>query len=159
LPETVSGGNALKFYATQRIDIRRETGATATKDDSGTLIAAPTKVKFVKNKLAPPFSTALITVERDVGINQVAELVDLASELDLSPLLSKGGSWYTFSGLTDKIQGRETAIEELNKPKHAPLRLALTEKVKSLYFPVIEPEEEVDNDTIDPPADLEGVPF
>lgn len=157
-PETVSGGNALKFFASQRIDIRRQMGdgSGVVKDSDGTVISTPTTVKFVKNKLAPPFSTAQVQVEQNVGINRVAELLDIASELGLTQPVRKAGGWYHFD--TDengegaeKIQGRENAIKAFSESRYALLRDILTDKIKSVYFPVLdyEPEEDTEEDSID----------
>ena len=91
-PETTSGGNALKFYASQRIEIRRQTGNAAVGHDiDGNVNSFPTTVKFVKNKLFPPFRTASIDIETGVGINRLAELIDLAVD---QKLIEKGGAWY-----------------------------------------------------------------
>ncbi|MEM9846821.1 MAG: recombinase RecA [Bacteroidota bacterium] len=102
-PETTTGGNALKFYASQRLDIRR-TGA-AIKDKEGNVVGNHVKVKIVKNKLAPPFRIAEFDIMYGEGISKTGEIVDLGVEHDI---VGKSGSWYSYGGA--KIaQGREGA--------------------------------------------------
>lgn len=150
-PEVTSGGQALKFFASQRIDIRRQMGdgSGVVKDGDGTIISTPTTVKFVKNKLAPPFSTAQVQVEQNVGINRVAELLDIVGELGLTQPVRKAGGWYHFDTNEagegkEKIQGRENAIVAFAEPRFALMRAELAQKIKSVYFPVLdfEPEED-----------------
>ena len=150
-PETTSGGQALKFFTSQRIDIRRQMsdGSGVVKDSDGTIVSTPTTVKFVKNKLAPPFSTAQVQVEQNVGINRVAELLDIVGELGFNQPVRKAGGWYHFDTNAtgegkEKVQGRENAIELFSEPRFAAMRTELTQKIKSVYFPVLdfEPEEE-----------------
>ena len=98
-PETTTGGNALKFYASVRLDIRK---GSAIKDGD-TVIGNETRVKIVKNKVAPPFRKAEFEISFGEGINHVAELVDLGTELGI---LKKSGSWYSYDDA--KIgQGRD----------------------------------------------------
>ncbi len=102
-PETTTGGNALKFYASIRLDIRRS--GSAIKDKEGNVTGSPVKVKVVKNKLAPPFRLALFEITFGEGISKVGEIVDIGAELDV---IKKSGSWYSYNG--SKIaQGREGA--------------------------------------------------
>jgi recombination protein RecA len=104
-PETTTGGNALKFYASLRMDIRR-IGALKEGD---AIIGGRTRVKVVKNKLAPPFKEAEFDILYGTGISREGELVDLGSERGI---LEKSGAWYSFNG--DRIgQGRESAKEFL----------------------------------------------
>jgi recombination protein RecA len=104
-PETTTGGNALKFYASLRMDIRR-IGALKEGD---VIIGGRTRVKVVKNKLAPPFKEAEFDILYGTGISREGELVDLGSERGI---LEKSGAWYSFNG--DRIgQGRESAKEFL----------------------------------------------
>ncbi|MGH7774842.1 MAG: recombinase RecA [Candidatus Binatia bacterium] len=106
-PETTTGGNALKFYASLRMDIRR-TGALKEGD---TIIGGRTRVKVVKNKLAPPFKEAEFDILYGTGISREGELVDLGSERGI---LEKSGAWYSFNG--ERIgQGRESAKEFLRE--------------------------------------------
>lgn len=102
-PETTTGGNALKFYASQRLDIRRS--GSALKDKEGNVIGNHVKVKVVKNKLAPPFRVAEFDIMYGEGISKAGELIDLGAEHDV---LEKSGSWYSYDG-TKIAQGRDAA--------------------------------------------------
>ena len=100
-PETTTGGNALKFYASVRIDIRR-IGAIKDKDD---VIGSQTRVKIVKNKVAPPFKTVDFDIMYGEGISKTGELIDLGVK---SGIVDKAGAWFSYNG--EKIgQGRENA--------------------------------------------------
>jgi len=102
-PETTTGGNALKFYASVRLDIRRS--GAAIKDKEGNVVANHVKVKVKKNKLAPPFREAEFDITYGKGISKVGEIVDLGVEHEI---IKKSGSWYAYSDA--KIaQGREAA--------------------------------------------------
>jgi recombination protein RecA len=110
-PETTPGGKALKFYASVRIDIRR-IGAIKTTD--GTVTGNRTRVKVVKNKLAPPYTEAEFDIMYNEGISAVGSLLDLAMDYDI---LQKRGSWISYKG-TQVAQGRDAAKEALkNDPK------------------------------------------
>ena len=100
-PETTTGGNALKFYASVRIDIRR-IGAIKDKDD---VIGSQTRVKIVKNKVAPPFKVVDFDIMYGEGISKTGELIDLGVK---SGIIEKAGAWFSYKG--EKIgQGRENA--------------------------------------------------
>jgi recombination protein RecA len=104
-PETTTGGNALKFYASQRLDIRR-VGAIKNGDN---VVGSRTRVKVVKNKVAPPFKEVEFDIMYGSGISREGDLVDLASE---HGIIEKSGSWFAFKG--ERIgQGRENAKDYL----------------------------------------------
>ena len=106
-PETTTGGNALKFYASLRMDIRR----IGALKDGDSVIGGRTRVKVVKNKLAPPFKEAEFDILYGTGISREGELVDLGSEMGI---MEKSGAWYSFNG--ERIgQGRESAKEFLKQ--------------------------------------------
>jgi recombination protein RecA len=106
-PETTTGGNALKFYASQRLDIRR----LASIKDGNEVIGNRTKVKVVKNKIAPPFKEAEFDIIYGHGISKEGDILDLAVTLDI---VEKSGAWYTFEG--ERIgQGRENAKKFLSE--------------------------------------------
>jgi recombination protein RecA len=98
-PETTTGGNALKFYASMRLEIRRATPIKEGQD----IIGNRTKVKVVKNKLAPPFKSVEFDLMYGEGISRTGDLLDMGAELEI---VDKSGSWYSFEG--ERIgQGRE----------------------------------------------------
>ena len=111
-PETTSGGNALKFYASCRLDIRR----IGTVKEGDEVVGNETRVKVVKNKVSPPFKQAEFQIIYNKGINRLGELLDRGSDLGI---LEKSGSWYSLEG--EKIgQGKAKAVEFLQEnPKIA----------------------------------------
>jgi len=97
-PETTTGGNALKYYASLRIDIRRKEVIKEGQDIVGNRV----RVKIVKNKVAPPFKEVEFDILYNEGISKIGDMIDLATEYGI---IVKSGSWYTFKG--ERIQGRE----------------------------------------------------
>ena len=116
-PETTAGGNALKFYASVRLDIRR----IGTIKEGDEAVGNETRVKVVKNKISPPFKQAEFQILYNKGINRMGELIDIGADLNI---IEKSGSWYSFLG--EKIgQGKSNAVEFLeSNPK-------ITSKVES----------------------------
>ena len=102
-PETTTGGNALKFYASVRLDIRRS--GPAIKDKESNVVGNHVKVKVVKNKMAPPFKIAEFDIMYGQGISKNGEIIDIGVDFDI---VEKSGSWYSYSG-TKIAQGREGA--------------------------------------------------
>src|SRR5690606_12314800 len=126
-PETTTGGNALKFYASIRLDIRKS--GTAIKDKDGNVVGNPVKVKVVKNKLAQPFRIATFDIMFGEGISKTGEIVDLGVETDV---LGKSGSWFSYEG-TKIAQGREAAKQFLED--NPELAKELENKIKEKYQP------------------------
>ncbi|PJA30268.1 MAG: recombinase RecA [candidate division Zixibacteria bacterium CG_4_9_14_3_um_filter_46_8] len=104
-PETTTGGNALKFYATVRLDIRK----IASLKEAGEVIGTRTRVRVVKNKLAPPFKEAEFDIIYGQGINRLGEIVDIGAEIGL---LERSGTWYSY-GEQRLGQGRANAMKYL----------------------------------------------
>jgi recombination protein RecA len=119
-PETTTGGNALKFYASVRLDIRR-TGSIKKAEE---VIGSETKVKVVKNKVSPPFKTAEFDILYGEGISREGEIVDMGVS---ARVLDKSGAWYAYNG--EKIgQGKDNAREFLRE--NPELALEIENKVR-----------------------------
>lgn len=124
-PETTTGGNALKFYSSVRLDIRR-TGALKKGEE---IYGNETRVKVVKNKLAPPFKKADFDIIYGEGICKYGELIDLAVE---NSLMQKAGAWYSYNG--ERIgQGRDNVRQYLKE--HTEISATLEEAIRKLYLP------------------------
>lgn len=129
-PETTTGGNALKFYASVRLDIRR-TGSIKKADE---VIGSETKVKVVKNKVAPPFKTAEFDILYGEGISRQGEIIDMGVN---AKILDKSGAWYAYNG--EKIgQGKDNAREFLRE--NAELAVEIENKVReAMGIPLLPP--------------------
>jgi recombination protein RecA len=120
-PETTTGGNALKFYASVRLDIRR----SSQIKDGENVIGNRTKVKVVKNKVAPPFKVAEFDIMYGEGVSKTGEILDLAVEFEI---IKKAGSWFSY-GETKLGQGRD-AVKLLIKD-NPELADELEQKIKA----------------------------
>ncbi len=122
-PETTTGGRALKFYASVRMDVRR----TETLKQAGEMVGNRTRVKIVKNKIAPPFKEAEFDIMFGKGISKEGDVLDLATSIDV---VNKSGAWYAYNG--EKIgQGRENAKTYLTE--HPEILEELETKVRAHY--------------------------
>lgn len=122
-PETTSGGRALKFYASVRLEVRRSEQIKLGNDIVGNKV----NIKVVKNKVAPPFKVASVDIVYGKGVSKMGELIDLSSELEV---VKKSGAWYAYEG--EKIgQGRENAKEYLET--HPEIAKTIEEKVRAAY--------------------------
>jgi recombination protein RecA len=121
-PETTTGGNALKFYASVRLDIRR-TGSIKKGDET---IGNETRVKVVKNKVAPPFKQADFDILYGEGISRESEIIELGV---LHKLIDKAGAWYAYKG--EKIgQGKDNVRDYLKE--HKDIALEIEQKIRSI---------------------------
>jgi len=135
-PETTTGGNALKFYASMRLDIRKS--GAAIKNKEGAVVANHVKVKVVKNKLAPPFRISEFDIIFGEGISKVGEIVDLGVDADI---VGKSGSWYSYEDA--KIaQGREGAKRFFKD--NPELAAEVEAKIKAHFAPIREEEKKED---------------
>ncbi len=143
-PETTTGGNALKFYASVRLDIRR----IGQIKDADNVIGNRTRVKVVKNKVAPPFKVVEFDIMYGEGISKAGEVLDLATELEV---VKKSGSWFSFDG--NRLgQGRD-AVKDMLKDNHELLEI-LEGKIKEK----IKGDENALVDTEEPNVEDEGSP-
>ena len=135
-PETTPGGRALKFYASVRLDVRGNTQIKGTGDQKDTNVGKETKIKVVKNKVAPPFKEANDEIIYGEGISQTGELLKIASDLDI---VKKAGSWYSYND--EKIgQGSENAKKYL--AEHPEIFEEIDRKVRLHYGMITEEEAE-----------------
>jgi recombination protein RecA len=118
-PETTAGGNALKFYASQRLDVRK----TGTNKDGEEVISSKTRIKCVKNKVAPPFKECELDIVYGKGIDVFTDTINLAVEANI---VEKSGSWYSYQG-TKIGQGMEKVKDFLTE--HPEIFEEITTKV------------------------------
>ena len=145
-PETTTGGRALKFYSSVRMDVRR----TETLKQGGEMVGNHVRVKIVKNKIAPPFKEAEFDIMFGKGISREGDILDLATKIDL---VNKSGAWYAYNG--EKIgQGRENAKSYL--AAHPEIMEEIEEKVRAHYGIGAEGQE-VEEPAQAAPADAEEV--
>ncbi len=139
-PETTTGGTALKFYASVRIDIRR----TETLKDGAESYGSRTKCKIVKNKVAPPFKIAEFDILYGKGINKSGEIMDLGVEMGI---IEKGGSWFSYNG-TRLGQGRDNALKFLES--NAEMFAEVEEKIRVKFAEAVDgTATELDEDDLD----------
>jgi len=122
-PETTPGGRALKFYSTIRLEVRR----AETLKQGNDMVGNKTRIKVVKNKVAPPFRTAEVDIMYGEGISKEGEIIDMGSDLDI---VQKSGSWYSYND--ERLgQGRENA--KLYLKENPDLRLEISQKIREHY--------------------------
>ena len=147
-PETTTGGNALKFYASVRLDIRR---IGQIKEGADNVVGNRTKVKVVKNKLAAPFKVVEFDIMYGQGISKVGEILDLAVEMEI---VKKSGSWFSY-GTSRLAQGRDAVKEllldnpELSAELEGKIRAKINEDETALLDPVLAATEADDEGEID----------
>ncbi|MDR1166859.1 MAG: recombinase RecA [Deltaproteobacteria bacterium] len=144
-PEVTTGGNALKFYATMRIDIRK---GAAVKNSDDERVGNETRVKVVKNKMAPPFREANFDILYGKGISHEGELLDLGVALDI---LEKSGSWYSFDG--ERLGNGKEACRAFLK-EHPDMAAKISAKLKGAYglIPEVVAEATAEERLSSPPA-------
>jgi recombination protein RecA len=149
-PETTTGGNALKFYASVRLDIRR---VGQIKEGAENIVGNRTRVKVVKNKVAPPFKTVEFDIMYGQGISKVGEIIDLGSELEV---IQKSGSWFSYQG--NKLgQGRDSVKELLmdNEELMNEIEAKIRAKIMGINNP--EPEAKKEKEKEETPTIAEEV--
>ena len=144
-PETTTGGNALKFYASIRIDVRKVSPIKSGDEVLGSL----TRAKVVKNKVAPPFRKTEFEIRFGEGISKVGEILDLATNLDI---VKKSGSWFSYAG-SKLAQGREGALRILKD--NPELQEELEAKVRAAFQQGQEPEDSIGEEEVDPEESIE----
>ncbi|MBG9989292.1 recombinase RecA [Aerococcaceae bacterium DSM 111176] len=143
-PETTPGGRALKFYSTIRLEVRR----AETIKVSGDSIGNRTRIKIVKNKVAPPFKEVYVDIMYGQGISQVGELVDMAADIDV---INKAGSWYSYG--EERIgQGRENAKTFLED--NPEIRQDIERRVRA-HYAIGEPVDVEEEDDLTLPVDVD----
>lgn len=144
-PETTTGGNALKFYASIRIDVRKVSPIKSGDEVLGSL----TRAKVVKNKVAPPFRKTEFEIRFGEGISKVGEILDLATNMDI---IKKSGSWFSYAG-SKLAQGREGALRVFKD--NPELQEEVEAKVRAAFSQGQEPEGSVAEAEHDPEEDME----
>ncbi|RKD75315.1 MULTISPECIES: recombinase RecA [Sinobaca] len=143
-PETTPGGRALKFYSSVRLDVRR----AETLKQGNEMIGNKTRIKVVKNKVAPPFKVAEVDIMYGEGISREGSVLDIAAELDI---VLKSGAWYSYEG--ERLgQGRENSKQYLKE--HPEILNAIERRVREHHNLTITPEEDVKQET-EPALSLE----
>jgi recombination protein RecA len=136
-PETTTGGRALKFYSSIRMDVRRIDSIKS----AGEVIGNRTRVKVVKNKIAPPFKEAEFDIIYGKGISKLGDIIDIATN---DNIIVKSGSWFSYNG--DKIgQGRDNTKQFLSE--HPDIAAEIEQKVRDKY--VIKADEALDGADVD----------
>lgn len=146
-PETTTGGNALKFYASVRLDIRR-TGSVKDKEE---IIGSETKVKVIKNKMAPPFRQTQFDIMYGEGINRLGEILDFAADLGA---VKKSGAWYSYND-TKIGQGRNNALQYLKDHPDVVATLEAFVRSQKLNITVTGAKPEAETDDV--PEYVEGM--
>ncbi|EHJ93569.1 recombinase RecA [Vreelandella boliviensis] len=145
-PETTTGGNALKFYASVRLDIRR-TGSVKVGDE---VTGNETRVKVVKNKVAPPFRQAEFQILYGKGIYHAGEVIDLGVQCNL---VDKAGAWYSYKG---KKIGQGKANSALYLEEHPDIMLEIETQIREQLLAKPDPKKEKDEATAEAPAEAEA---
>lgn len=149
-PETTPGGRALKFYASVRMDVRGNTQIKGTGDQKDQNVGKETKVKIVKNKVAPPFKEAVVEIMYGEGISRTGELIEIGTNLGF---IKKAGAWYSYNG--EKIgQGSENAKKYL--VEHPEVFDEIDRKIR-IHYGLIEGEETPEVVTEETPVATEEV--
>jgi recombination protein RecA len=140
-PETTTGGNALKFYASVRLDVRRIQSIKVGAEIIGNRV----RVRVVKNKVAPPFRTAEFDIMYNEGISKVGDILDLGSDLDI---IEKRGSWYSYED--NRLgQGRENAKEYLQQNEEMAAEIEKAVREQSMSGGAPSPWADDDDDYVD----------